>query len=84
MTSSTGAIPASSFKQSNDPNVQPNPIRVNLGGIPNHWLATQPLSRRDMKANNTPGIGMNLRTNKVATFKEFVDGIFEPEKTFDK
>jgi hypothetical protein len=55
-----------------------------MGGIPNHWLATQPISRRDMKMNNTPGIGANPRTNKVLTFNEFVDGIFEPGPSSDK
>jgi hypothetical protein len=84
MTSSTGAIPAGSFSISNDPNIQPNPINTHTGGIPNHWLATQPISRRDMKMNNTPGMGANPKTKKVLTFNEFVDGIFEPGPSSDK
>jgi hypothetical protein len=84
MTSSTGSIPAAAFTQSNDPNIQPSPINIHMGGIPNHWLATQPISRRDMKMNNTPGIGVNPKTHNVLTFSEFVDGIFEPGPDNDK
>jgi hypothetical protein len=84
MANSTGSVPAAAFTQSNDPNIQPTPINIHMGGIPNHWLATQPISRRDMKMNNTPGIGSNPRTNKVLTFNEFVDGIFEPGPSSDK
>lgn len=53
---STGKItvPASSFNQSTDPNVQPSPINVSVGGIPQHWLATAPISKRDMKTGSTP------------------------------
>jgi hypothetical protein len=84
MTSSTGTVPAAAFTQSNDPNIQPNLINIHTGGIPNHWLATQPISRRDMKMNNTPGIGANPKTSKILTFTEFVDGIFEPGSSSDK
>lgn len=84
MATGTGSIPAGSFSQSNDPNIQPTGINIQTGGIPNHWLATQPISRRDMKMNNTPGIGVNPRINKVLTFEEFVDGIFEPDQIGDK
>lgn len=84
MASNTGSIPADSFAQSNDPNIQPSSINIHMGGIPNHWLATQPISRRDMKMNNTPGLGSNPKSVKVLSFKEFVDGVFDPEKSNNK
>lgn len=84
MAISTGSIPAASFKQSTDPNVQPTGINTQTGGIPTHWLATQPISRRDMKTNSTPFYGSNPRSSKALSFKEFVDGIFEPEMDNDK
>lgn len=70
---STGkvTVPASSFTQSNDPNVQPSPINVTIGGIPQHWLATAPLSKRDMKTASTP-LG-ETRKPKVMRFNEYLN-----------
>jgi hypothetical protein len=70
---STGKItvPAASFNQSNDPNVQPSPINVTIGGIPQHWLATAPLSKRDMKTGTTP-LGEKAKV-KVLRFNEYLN-----------
>jgi hypothetical protein len=63
-------IPASAFSQSSDPNIQPSPINISLGGIPQHWLSTQPLSRRDMKNNTTP-LSESPEGYKIIRFEEF-------------
>jgi hypothetical protein len=70
---STGKItvPADSFSQSTDPNVQPTPINVSVGGLPQHWLGTAPISKRDMKTASTP-----LRekgATKVMRFNEYLN-----------
>lgn len=70
---STGkiTIPADSFNQSSDPNVQPSPINVSVGGIPQHWLATAPISKRDMKTSSTP-LGETSKP-KVMRFNEYLN-----------
>lgn len=73
----TYAIPADSFETPNqyDFNVQPSQISVNLGGIPNHWTNSQPISRWDFMTNPI----VQLRRNPVATkkhvknFTEYLD-----------
>jgi hypothetical protein len=81
---STGevTVPASSFKQQTDRNIQPSPINVSLGGIPMHWLSTAPMSRRDMKmnltpTNFTPTVGANPKSYKVMRFHEFHEGRYK-------
>ena len=70
---STGKItvPADSFDQKRDPNVQPTPINVSIGGMPQHWLGTAPISKRDMKTNSTP-IGEKSST-RVMRFNEYLN-----------
>lgn len=70
----TGNVPADSFHQSNDPNVQPNPVNVTIGGIPQHWTSTAPISRRDIRRNITP-LGINPESPKILRFKEFTEAI---------
>ena len=36
-------VPADSFNQNNDPNVQPNPVNISVGGVPQHWAGTAPI-----------------------------------------
>jgi len=65
-------IPADSFKtpKKYDFNVQPSKISTNLGGIPNHWTNSNPISRWDFMTN--PVIN-NIRENNsiVLTFNQF-------------
>lgn len=70
---STGkvTVPASSFDQNDDPNVQPTPINVSIGGLPQHWLGTAPISKRDMKTASTP-LGEKSGT-KVMRFNEYLN-----------
>jgi hypothetical protein len=70
MSSGKVRVPASSFSQRTDMNIQPNPINISLGGIPQHWISTQPLSRRDMKTNNTP-LKESPEGYKIMRFEEF-------------
>lgn len=72
LASQTGTVPADSFKQSTDPNVQPNPVNVTIGGIPQHWGSTAPISRRDIRKNNTP-LATGSEFPKILRFKEFTE-----------
>ena len=72
LAAQTGTIPADSFHQSTDPNVQPNPVNVTIGGIPQHWTSTSPISRRDIRRNNTP-LSTGTEFPKILSFKEFTE-----------
>ncbi len=83
MSSGEVTVPASSFNQQTDRNIQPSPTGISMGGIPTHWLSSQPISRRDMTANTTP-IGSNPRIYKIIRFEEFHSGKYQGEPTIDK
>lgn len=68
----TGTVPADSFSQKTDPNVQPNPVNVTIGGIPQHWGSTSPISRRDIRKNNTP-LAQSSSFPKILSFREFTE-----------
>lgn len=63
---STGEItvPSDSFNQRTDMNIQPTQVNVTLGNIPQHWLATQPLSRRDLKTNALTDVSVEPASEK--------------------
>ncbi len=68
----TWSIPADSFHQQIDPNIMPNQINVPVGGLPAHWVTTQPYSRLDLKTNPfADRYGRNPGKRKVMTFDEF-------------
>jgi hypothetical protein len=83
MSSGEVTVPASSFNQQTDRNIQPSPTGISMGGIPTHWLSSQPISRRDMTANTTP-IGSNPRVYKIIRFEEFHSSKYQGEPTIDK
>jgi hypothetical protein len=83
MSSGEVTVPASSFNQQTDRNIQPSPTGISIGGIPTFWLSSQPISRRDMTANSTP-IGSNPRIYKVIRFEEFHSGKYQGNPTIDK
>ena len=65
-------IPADSFDQQIDPNVMPNPVNVPVGGLPSHWVTTQPYSRFDLKTNPLSNrYGSNPAERNVKTFDDF-------------
>jgi len=72
LASQTGTDSADSFEPHNDPNVQPNPVNVTVGGIPQHWGSTAPISRRDMRKNNTP-LATGSEFPKILSFNEFTE-----------
>ena len=45
-------IPASSFSQRQDMNIQPNPINISFGSVPQQWTSSQPLTMSDLKGNS--------------------------------
>jgi hypothetical protein len=65
-------VPADSFNQRTDMNIQPSPIGITIGGAPNHWLNTAPLSKRDMKSNTTP-LGANPKSHTILRFDEYTN-----------
>ena len=68
----TWSIPADSFHQQIDPNIMPNQINVPVGGLPAHWVTTQPYSRFDLKTNPfADRYGRNPGKRRVKTFAEF-------------
>jgi hypothetical protein len=68
----TWSIPADSFRQQIDPNIMPNQINVPVGGLPAHWVTTQPYSRFDLKTNPfADRYGRNPGKRRVKTFEEF-------------
>jgi hypothetical protein len=70
------AIPAASFAQSNDPNIMPSTVNVQVGGLPSHWTTSQPYSRFDLKTNPlSDRYGRNPSQKKVKTFDEFCQEI---------
>jgi hypothetical protein len=83
MSSGEVTVPASSFNQQTDRNIQPSPTGISMGGIPTHWLSSQPISRRDMTANTTP-LGSNPRSYKVIRFEEFNSGKYQGDPKIDK
>lgn len=68
-------VPADSFNQNNDPNVQPNPVNISVGGVPQHWAGTAPISKRDMKTAGTP-LG-ERKSPRVMRFDEYFSSINE-------
>ena len=68
------AIPADSFDQETDPNVEPSTINTQVGGVPMHWTTSQPYSRRDLKTNPLADrYGRNPSPKKtVKSFDEFI------------
>lgn len=66
------AIPAASFETPNqyDFNVQPSQISVNLGGIPNQWTNSNPISRWDFMTN--PTIQAREQKNHVLSFEDYL------------
>jgi len=83
MSSGEVTVPASSFNQQTDRNIQPSLTGMSIGGIPTHWLSSQPISRRDMTANTTP-LGSNPRSYKVIRFEEFHSGKYQGDPEIDK
>ena len=74
----TYAIPADSFNQQIDPNIMPTDINTQVGGLPSHWVTTQPYSRFDLKTNPIADrFGLNPKSRPVKTFDEFCK---EPNK----
>lgn len=72
----TYAIPADSFETPNqyDFNVQPSQISVNLGGIPNQWTNSQPISRWDFMTNPIVQMRRNPALKKhVKNFSEYLE-----------
>jgi hypothetical protein len=72
------SVPADSFNNQYDFNVQPSPISVNLGGIPGQWTNSQPYSRWDMTTNPIAQThGRNpvgpAKGNRVKTFDEYLE-----------
>lgn len=73
------AVPADSFSQSDDPNTQPSPINVQLGGIPGQWTNSQPYSRWDMTTSPTAQAhGRNpiepVKKKHVMSFNDYATG----------
>lgn len=65
-------VPADSFDQEQDYNVQPTPINYQMGGVPTHWVTSQPYSRWDLKTNPwADRYGMNPKSKPVKSFDEF-------------
>ena len=74
MSSGEITVPASSFQQRTDMNIQPTAVNVAVGGLPQHWLNTAPYSKRDMTTNSTPTrVGSNPRVYKVLRFNEYME-----------
>lgn len=72
----TYAIPADSFETPNqyDFNVQPSQISLNLGGIPNQWNNSQPISRWDFMTNPIVQVREEQSTTKhVKSFTEYLE-----------
>lgn len=71
---STGkvTIPASSFNQRTDMNIEPSTINTTAGGVPQQWLNTAPISKRDMKTGDTP-LESKTKEYKAMTFDEFIN-----------
>lgn len=72
MSSGQITVPADSFQQRTDMNIQPTPVNVAVGGFPRQWLNTAPYSQRDMTTNSTP-LGANPRVYKVLRFNEYME-----------
>lgn len=75
--SGTYAIPANSFTAATNtnPNVQPSTISAGMGGIPNHWTNSQPISRWDFMTTQVTPVSEEQSTNRtVKTFNEFIAG----------
>ena len=71
-------IPADSFNQQIDPNVMPNDINVQVGGLPAHWTTSQPYSRFDLKTNPLANrYGSSPTQKAVLSFDDFCK--HEPE-----
>lgn len=77
MSSGEVTVPADSFDKTkyNDPNVAPNPVNVTLGGNPQHWTASQPISRFDLKRDTS--------MDRIYRFDEYCKKI-EEDSTPDK
>ncbi len=71
MSNGEVSVPADSFDKSKnlDPNVAPNPVNVTLGGNPQHWLNTAPISRFDLKRDS--GV------DRILKFDEFKSSLEE-------
>ena len=83
MSSGEVTVPASSFNQQTDRNIQPSPTGISMGGIPTHWLSSAPISRRDMTANTTP-LGANPKVYKVLRFDEFHSVEYREDQEINK
>ena len=73
-TMSNGAItvPADSFHQKTDMNIEPTPVNVQLGSIPKHWTNSEPISKRDLQTiAKYPVTGESINQSKVLRFAEF-------------
>jgi hypothetical protein len=71
MSNGEVTVPADSFDKTKhaDPNVAPSLVNVTLGGTPQHWLNSTPISRFDLKRD--AGVG------KILKFDEFKSTIEE-------
>ena len=65
----TYSIPADSFDQSRDMNIQPSLINVQTGGIPRHWLKNTRFSQIDFRNSQIS----NNKSKMVKTFREFIE-----------
>lgn len=56
-------------------NIQPTPVDVTLGNIPQHWLNTQPLSRHDLKTSPSPVEDIEFNSapekHRILRFEEY-------------
>ena len=76
----TYSIPADSFNQSRDMNIQPSLINVQTGGIPRHWSPSTRYSRIDLKNNQ-----IAKSTSKIVkTFSEFIEESQAINNVFNK
>ena len=76
----TYSIPADSFDQSQDMNIQPSLINVQTGGIPRHWSPSTRYSRIDLKNNQIA----KSTSKMVKTFSEFVEESQAINNVFNK
>lgn len=73
MASGKLTVPADSFNQRDDMNIEPSIINLTAGGIPQHWLNTAPISKRDMKSGDTPLEAISTTSSKIMTFAEYLN-----------
>ncbi len=74
------SIPADSFNQARDMNIQPSLINVQTGGIPRHWSPSTRYSRIDLKNNQIA----KSTSKMVKTFSEFIEESQAINNVFNK